>query len=136
MAKPKGITIPSDDCLVTVGGEKYAVHEGETVTLVPGLNVEAMAAIRKLTSFQPQVDAAEGEDNEGARVFEIAESAMVSICRALAPRILGWTWTDLTGRPLPQPDGTPDRLMALESEELAWLIAACKGETPAARKNG
>lgn len=136
MAKPTRVTVPSDDCTVTINGEKYTPHEGETVTLVPGLSVGAMAAINKLISFQPALDAATGEPDEGARQFTIADEAMQALCKALAPRIIAWTWTDAAGRPLPQPDGTPEPLQALETEELAWLITACKGETPDQRKNG
>lgn len=136
MAKPKPVTVPSDDCLVTVGGEQFNVHEGETVTLIPGMTVEAIAAVNKLLGLTPQIDAARGEADEGAQVVALSDNAMQALCRALAPRIVSWTWTDMTGRPLPQPDGTPERLMALETAELAWLISACQGETPAARKNG
>ena len=136
MAKPKPVTIPSDDCIVTVAGEQYAVHEGETVTLIRGFNVEGIAAIKRLVEIAPALDAARGEPNEGMRVVETTDSAMQAVCRALAPRIVSWTWTDMAGRPLPQPDGTPERLMALETQELSWLIAACTGETPGERKNG
>lgn len=136
MAKPLPVEIPSDDCTVTIDGTTYTPHEGESVTLFPGMSVGAMNSFNELISYQPQLDAAAGEPNEALRQSKIANDAMQALCRALAPRIVSWTWTDMAGRLLPQPDGTPGPLQALESEEVAWLIRAARGETPSARKNG
>ncbi len=136
MAKPKPVEVLSDDLTITIDGETFTPHEGESVTLLRGLSVGAINAINQLINIAPAIDAASGESNEGARVMQISDQAFQQLCRALAPRIVSWTWTDAAGRPLPQPDGTADPLQALETEELAWLLSACKGETAGARKNG
>lgn len=132
MAKPTPITIPSDDCLV----DGLAVHEGETVTLIPGLSVAAINAVNALLSISADLDAADGEPDQTQRQTALADGALQKLCTALAPRIVRWTWTDMAGRPLPQPDGKPDGLMVLESIELMWLLTAVKGETPARRGEG
>lgn len=136
VAKPQAIEVPSDDCLVTVGGEKIAVHEGESVTLLPGMSVGAISAANTLMSLGPKLAAAEGEPDQVQQQTALADDAMTRLCASLAPRIVSWTWTDMAGRPLPQPDGTAGPLMALEVEELIWLLGAAKGETAAPRKNG
>lgn len=135
MAKPKPVEVPSDDCVVTIDGEQYTPHEGESVWLIPGLSVGAINAINSFTAIGTQMEAARGEPDEYRRQAALADQALQGLCRALAPRIVRWNWTDAAGRPLPQPDGTPQRLQALESEEVAWLLAACQGETPARRGN-
>lgn len=136
MAKPEPIEIPSDDCVVTIDGTRYTPHEGESVWLIPGLSVGAIAALSAFTAIGAEMEAAQGEPDEFERQAGLADRALQGLCRALAPRVIRWTWTDMAGRPLPQPDGTPERLQALESEEVAWLLAACQGETPARRGNG
>lgn len=136
MAKPQPITVPSDDCLVAIGGEKYAVHEGETVTLIPGMTVGAINAANALMQIGPKLAAAEGEPDQVQQQTALADDAMQALCVALAPRLVAWTWTDVAGRPLPPLDGTTAPLMALEAEELLWLLGAAKGETAGARKNG
>lgn len=136
MSKPEPIVVPSDDCDVTVNGETYFPHEGETITLIPGLSAGAVSAINTFMSIGTRIDAVSGEPDEGARVTAIADEALQKLCAALASRVVSWTWTDAAGRPLPQPDGTPEPLLALESSELLWIITAVKGETRSARKNG
>lgn len=135
MAKPLPVEVPSDDLEITIDGETFTPHEGESVTLLRGMSVGAINAINQLMSIAPQIDAAAGEGNERARIVQISDQAFQQLCKAMAPRIVSWTWTDAAGRPLPQPDGTAGPLQALETEELAWLLSACKGETAGARKN-
>lgn len=136
MAKPQPIRIPSDDCAVTIGGEKYHPHEGEWVEMIPGLTVGALHGMRVLQEMVPQLQAAEGEPGEQARVVALMDTGYAEICSFLAARLFGWNWTDLSGRPLPAPDGTPSALQALSAEEVNWLLQAAGGETPAAQKKG
>ena len=136
MAKPQAVTIPSDDCLVTIDGAQYALHEGETVTLIPGMSVGAINAANALMRIGPKLAAAVGEPDQVQQQTALADDAMQALCAALAPRLVAWTWTDVAGRPLPPLDGTTAPLMALEAEELLWLLGAAKGETAGARKNG
>lgn len=138
MAKPVTVEVKSDDCLVTVNGEKHAVHEGESVWLFQGHSVGEMRAVSRLAHLQVQVDALkDGGDQEGAMALLAEIDALFdAICAMLAPRVVRWTWTDLRGNPMPQPDGTAAFLARLESEELFWLLQAAKGEAGGGRKNG
>lgn len=136
MAKPQAVTIPSDDCLVNIDGVRYALHEGETVTLIHGMSVGAMTSLNAMLQIGPKLAAADGEPDEKLQHARLADDAMQALCAALAPRLVAWTWTDVAGRPLPQPDGTTGPLMALDPAEIGWLVMAAKGETAGARKNG
>lgn len=135
VAKPQAIEIKADSCVVTVNDVAYTPHEGESVWVIPGLTVGAINALTVLTQTSVAIDSARGEPDEGQRVTAIMDGTLQGLCRALAPRIVRWNWTDMRGEPLPQPDGTAAPLMALESEELFWLLSAVKGETPEQAKN-
>lgn len=136
MSKPAPTVVPSDDYVVTIDGVTYHPHEGETVTLFAGLSVAAITAINRLMSLGTQLAALEGEPDQMAQTTDLLDTTYQQVCEMLAPRIVSWTWTDLAGRPLPQPDGTAGPLQTLEAAEVNWLIAALKGETAGARKNG
>lgn len=138
MAKPVPVEVKSDDCLVTVNGEKYAVHEGESVWLFQGQSVSEMRAVSRLAQLQVQVDALKDGGDTAAALALMAEidALFDALCAMLAPRVVRWNWTDLRGEPMPQPDGTPGVLARLDSEELFWLLQAAKGEAGGGRKNG
>lgn len=136
MAKPVPVEVKSDDCLITVNGEKYAVHEGESVWLVPGRSVGAVHALNRLFNVSTQMAAVAGEPDEVATVTRLADQSYQGVCEALARCIQRWNWTDLLGNPLPQPNGDPSAFNALTPEEIYWLLGAAKGETEAQRKNG
>lgn len=135
MAKPQPLEVKSDDFTTIIDGVEYHPHEGESVWLFPGMPTGAMMAATGLVSMQPQIEAAETQA-EQARVMAKLDEGMTRLLRLMAPRIVRWNWTDLAGRPIPQPDGTPGPLELLTEEEIGWLIQACKGETPSQRKNG
>ena len=135
MAKPQPIEIGSDDCVVTINGEACTPHEGESVWIIPGLSVGAINALTTLTQTGVAMEAAKGEPDEGARVTALMDGALQGLARGLAPRIVRWNWTDWLGNPMPQPDGTVGPLLALETEELYWLLSAVKGETTGQAKN-
>lgn len=136
MSKPLPTVVPSDDYAVVVDGETFHPHEGESVTLFVGLSVAALTAINRLMSLGTQLAAIEGEPDQLAQTTALLDTTYQQVCEMLAPRIVAWTWTDLAGRPLPQPDGTAGPLQALDASEVNWLIGALKGETAGARKNG
>lgn len=135
MAKPQAIEIKSDDCVVTIDGEKYALHEGESVWLIPGLSVGTIRAMNTLMAVGPRMDAAKGEPDELATITRLADESFQAVCEALAQRVQRWTWTDLLGNALPQPGGAVESFQSLTPEELFWLLSAAKGETAGARKN-
>lgn len=135
MAKPVPVEVKSDDCTVTVNGVAYTPHEGESVWLFQGQSVGEMRALGRLMGLQTVIDGAKGEKGQEAAmaVLRAVDEAFDDICAMLAPRVVSWNWTDLRGDPLPQPDGSPDGLARLESEELFWLLQAARGDN---RPNG
>ena len=135
MPKPVPVEVTSDDCLVTVNGEKVAVHEGESVWLFKGQSVSEMRAVSRLAQMQVQVDALKDGGDRAAALALMAEIDAIfdDVCAMLAPRIVRWNWTDLLGNPMPQPDGSTRILARLESEELFWLLQAAKGDAGGGR---
>ena len=136
MSKPKPVRVPSDDCSIVVAGETYYPHEGEWVEVIPTLSVGGFRALRELREAGTRMLAAAGEPDEDEQQLTIADDAFTTLCAALAPRIVDWSWTDDAGRPLPKPDGRPEFLVVLRPEELGWLLGAVKGQTPTQEKKG
>ena len=69
MPKPVPVEVESDDCLVTVNGEKCAVHEGERVWLFKGQSVSEMRVVSRLAQMQVQVDALKDSGDTAAAPF-------------------------------------------------------------------
>ncbi len=133
MAKPTPRRVPSDDCLVTVDGVEYAVHEEEWVDLLPGMNVQALAALEGLHRIGVTLNTVKGEPDEYIRALEAVNRYFDDACAFLAGRVVAWNWTDLKGNALPDP--SLEVLKALDAGEILWLLEAAQGETKAQRKN-
>ena len=130
--KIPAVAFPSDDCMVypdqrIVDGKivdqgiGYAVHEGETVWVVP---VRAVAEIALLVAMM-------GEGSEAKK-----GEALIALCARLAKRVTEWDWTDIFGEPLSQPHNNPAALEELSEDELAWIIRRVTNqETPVERGN-
>lgn len=142
MSKPPIRRVPSDDCVVTVDGVEYRPHEGEYVEIA---GKPSIGALQALWHFRKSAKAPQEEPPEGASAAALSEyndrsigrisEQFDALCEVIARHVTGWNWTDGRGVPLPQPDGTPTPIKALESEELYWLESAIQGQTSAARKN-
>ena len=130
--KPQARQVPSDDCVVTIDGVDYALHEGESVTLVSGFSVGDIQLMKRFSSLQPQLDAAADSSEQ----IGITADTCNEIIDALSKRLLAWTWTDDAGRSLPQPLGNPAAFTPLRIEELMYLALTVRGESPGERKNG
>jgi hypothetical protein len=52
-----------------------------------------------------------------------------------ADMILDWNWVDSDDKPLPKPNGNPDVIGQLWSEELNWISLAILGQTPEQQKD-
>ena len=79
----------------------------------------------------------QGESGHEAEILSLMNEHFDTICQGIASKVLAWNWTDMLGRPLPEPDGTVTPFKRLSAEELYWLFGAIRGiETGAARKNG
>lgn len=125
--------ISSDDCVVYVGrkiegdkivcqGVPYKVHEGEWVEVIPVTSIgEAIAISRMMGADLKQTS-------------KIAEG-LNQICEGLAKRITDWDWTDMEGKPLPNPHDDPDVIKLLTEDEIIWLALAAQIESPGERKN-
>ena len=123
--------VPSDDCVVYLtknikDGELIGYsdpiypHKGEWVEILPIPSLEQYIALSQLINTE--------DTNKQADSFE-------GICRAVASRVVDWTWTGFDNRPLPRPFRQPDVIKMLTSEEVLWLLAACQGESQGERKN-
>jgi hypothetical protein len=139
MAKPAPRRIPSDDCAVVVDGTTYYPHEDEWVEFVGTLTVGDLMALAQLERFGVELQAAEGDADQGIQTVRIMDRYFRQVCDGLARRVTAWSWTDDLGRPLPDPAGDPEAFAALRPAELTYLIGLARGEGApdrAARKNG
>lgn len=137
MGKPQAVRVPSDECVVLVGGTEYHPHEGEWVELVPGLRAADYILSIELSTVRSDLKAAEGDSGREAieRQNALLRRYYESASELLARRVRAWSWTDDYGQPLPQPDGTPAPFLALRPDELGYLIAVARETTQAQRKN-
>lgn len=135
MAKPQPRRIASDDCIKTVDGVEYAVHEGEWVEMVGGVSVAEMRARQVLLEFGPKVAALEGEPDANVEFVRLFNEAYSTVIQGIARRLVDWNWTDDLGHPLPKPDGSPAPLAPLSPEEILYLLTVVTAEAPAERKN-
>jgi hypothetical protein len=143
LSKPPLRPVPSDDCAVTINGETYYPHEGETVWIVGKASVgelqsywEFRQKVRELPSEngRPADDATLEAWNAYNRSYEERLSlSFDDLCQMVAGRVAKWDWTDDVGNPLPQPDGSLEPMKRLRTEELNWLHAVIQGESPARR---
>lgn len=127
--------IASDDCVVTLDGVEYTPHEGEWIRAVPGLSVAELRLVRELNELKPKLDAIEDEDTEQEQSIALMDHSFGRAVAIVAGRIEEWNWTDNAGQPYPK---NPDEevIRCLQLEELYYLLAAVRGETPAERGNG
>ena len=134
MAKPKAVRVPSDDCMVSVGGVEYALHAGEWIDVVPGLTVEEYKI--QMAMLRLQVDIANADKPEEQSVYlGRAEESIDRTMAILGRRILGWNWTGDDEAPYPSPP-TEEALRNLRMEEMAYLLSVLTGQNPDAKKNG
>lgn len=112
--------IPSDDCVITVDGEEFHVHEGEWVEII---RIETFRQLIALVDIRMLVHSVVGGD------------ALANLCDEIAQRLVAWNWTGNDGKPLPQPCQNRKLIQSLSSEEVLWLSSAIQGETKAERKN-
>lgn len=135
MAKPLPIKCPADELVVKFGGVEYTPHEGESVTLLRCGTLNMLTRFRELNGVAAELAAIKGDANENERSVEIVESAYRGLAELIAPYLIEWDWTDITGRPLPPLDGTAGPLGQLEVEELQWLTARIQGVEVSDRPN-
>lgn len=135
MAKIPSIRIPSDDFVMDLRGVTYRPHEGEWVELIPVTTAGDARAITIISQLQSDIEAAQGDANAIAEISRIGTEQLFVLASSLASRVTAWSWTDLRGEPLPQPDGDPETFMALTTAELNYLLGL-NAESPLGKLNG
>lgn len=136
MSKPKPRRIDASACPVADGDQICYPHEGEWVEVLSGMTAGQMQAVAHLQRIGVEMDALQGEPDQGIKSFALLEPYYAEIQALVATRLIDWNWTDDLGEPLPKPDRTTGPLNQLRLEELYWLLTAAQGETLDDRKNG
>lgn len=113
--------IASDDCLVVEGGVEFYPHKGQTVSLIGWFDMDALRLMYQLADLLERVTAADADVDEAVRLVEGSDPLMEAFIRALAERVISWTWTDRKGKSLPQPFGNPAAFGSLGLHELIYL---------------
>lgn len=115
-SKPPRLDITSDcaDYVVSVGGEEYHPHAGETVRI---------AGPRPGWHFLELISRLQASDGSAAGEILVELSGVVQ----------GWEWTDDSGQPLPAP--SLDVLGRLSVPEVMYLAQLYMTGSEAARKN-
>jgi hypothetical protein len=135
MAKPQSRRVPSDDCEVTVDGEVYRPHEGESVWFLPGMPSDIWETLYAMARLADELKAVDGEPDEIEKTLGLMEGHFRTACRILARQLVRWDWTDMASEPLPQPRGHPETIKQLDDDEVHWLIRALRGQTAGQRGN-
>lgn len=135
MRKPEAVEIPSDDCVLTIGGVTFAPHEGEAVWVRPGMTVGELRLLREIQGLQVKIAALADEDEDGVRRIAAMDDAFGSAVAFLRDRLVRWTWTDDAGAPYAQPRDDPAILERLRIEEIFYLVGAVNGANPGQQKN-
>ncbi len=134
--------VDSSDCEVSLGreikdgkvtneGTPYRIHEGEKVWVLPVNNLRESLALAHFGAFDN-----EGSDDDRRESMLALERSLDDICSQLSKRVVKWDWTDMMGEPLPQPYRNPQVFHDLTEDEILWLVATARGESPGERKNG
>lgn len=101
------ITVNAKDCTILLDGVDTILHPGETFRIVPamtsGQSAELVALLRR------------GEDQPEPEY----RAAVWRVLRE--DHLIDWTWTDMFGDPLPQPQTIEDASDILTSEEIAAI---------------
>lgn len=145
-SKPPLRRYPSDDCAVTVGGEIYYPHRGESLWLRGGAKYGQIKTSWSFTRISVALDEAapdpkaesESDDEFRERAkrahddqLRIVEAHYDDLVTWLSRRIVRWDWTDDDGKLLPALDGTEAPFLDLTTDELFYLSRVVSGEAPA-----
>ena len=144
--KPELIRFPSDDCEITIGGETYYPHVGESLWFrgKPKIGqTKADWAFRRIgASLDEAAPDPRAEDETDDQFFErigrsrltqlaLVETHYDDLLQWIATRLDRWDWTDDDGKPLPALDHTTAPLLLLSTDELFYIRNVLSGEAPA-----
>ena len=130
---PPAQQVPSDDCELNIRGTIYHPHVGEWIEIVPHISVQDLRMQAEWDEMQVQLKALEGDEDEDEKAGPLIRQAYDSIIAVVAPRLMGWTWSDHRGHPLPPP--SPAILITLHLQELQYLTRAVRGDTMQASRD-
>lgn len=100
--------VKSDDFTLVIDGKEYHPHAGEYVDYVRGIPWGFLSVLRG--SMEVDASDAKAVLTEWSRIVSVLPSC-----------IIGWTWTDVQGLPLPAPYQNPRAFDLLSEDELVWL---------------
>lgn len=137
-AEPRGVVVPSDDCVVPVDGEPTYPHKGECIRVIRGRwTIEEVRVAGRLGAKQADIDALEESDPGYATAVDLIFGGMVDdLQRIVARRVIEWDWTDAYGARMALPSEDPHVFNNVTIEELVYVFAACRGSNPAAEGKG
>lgn len=116
--KPKARRVPSDDCILTLDGEDYAIHAGEWVEF---RGRPSMAFLARYMQFQGIRESMASGSELTMESSAMLRRAAEDIGDELARHISAWTWTDDAGDPMPLPV-KGEALDNLDQVEFQWLL--------------
>lgn len=148
--KPQPRRVPSDDCEVTIRGESFYPHVGESLWVIGSETIGQMKsrwAFLHLSSEldeakeDPQKDGESPEDYQkrvekanGDRI-RLIESQYDDLVHWFAERLDRWDWTDNRGESLPPLNRTIEPFMGLSMDEVYYIKNVLTGEGPAETLN-
>lgn len=149
--KPQPRRVPSDDCEVTIGGQSYYPHVGESLWVLGTESIGQMKSRWAFLYLSSELDEAKedprGEDETDEAYAErvnranrerikLIESQYDDLVAWFADRLDRWDWTNNRGKPLPELDGTIKPFMSLSMDEVYYIKSILTGEGPAEALNG
>jgi len=128
--KPKARRVPSDDCILTIDGEEYAIHAGEWVEFRGRPKMGFFTRYLRFQGLGESAQAGTLTDEDTKELARVAED----IGDELAKSISAWSWTGDDGEPMPLPT-VGEALNDLEQDEFQWLLYAYFEPMGGGRKN-
>lgn len=124
--------VASDDCVIEVDGVKSHPHRGETVSLCGWFDMDALCLMYDFGELLGQIAAS--EEAEALRLIDTSDPLLNKFIDALTPLVRSWTWTDVAGKPLPQPYLNAAAFKALHIDELIYLSLLAVPRSPKEKK--
>lgn len=132
MVKQPPRQVPSDDCVVEIDGIESHPHKGESVTLAGWFDMDDLRLMYQFGELLGQISAS--EDEEALRLVNTSDPLLEKFIGALTPLIVSWSWSDVSGKPLPQPYRNAAAFKALSLGELVYLSLLAVPRLPEGQK--
>ncbi len=148
--KPQPRRVPSDDCEVTIRGDSFYPHVGESLWVIGSESIGQMKSRWAFLHLSSELDEAKEDprgENESDEDYQkrverangdrirLIESQYDDLVHWFADRLDRWDWTDNRGDPLPTLDRTITPFMGLSMDEVYYIKSVLSGEGPAESLN-